>query len=193
MKTLRSVSRTLVLATAFGLAAALFAGPPAMADSATDDGSDTGGWTGVIEDSPTVVNDFTGTGAAPDYLDYEENTAVPNPDSVTSRACTNAVDVGVTLLSGTTVKGQGSWTRCDDSINEVQVDLMRSTQYGWGVFIQQVVHFNSPASFGSWIDNVSSSCSGLGKQEWYVRVRAWNTADVLVTDKTSNHIVTNCS
>lgn len=138
----------------------------------------------------------TFTPPAPEYVLNPPLTPKPGTDALkpgaAAAACSTAVDIGYTILSGTTVKGQGSWTRCNTDLQRVIVNLWRSSWYNSGIFYQEVIHDNNPANYGSWIDNVQKSCAGSGLQQWYTTIDTYNLSGTLTAHKQSNTLLVNC-
>ncbi len=116
-------------------------------------------------------------------------TPVSEADIAAGIACANAVDVGFTIRSGYKVKGQGSWTKCNDSVNRIEMKLRYSRPIGPYTMQQYTAN---PANFGSFTVNLEAVCSGSGTRTWFVDVFAYNAAGTLTASKRSNLLTTNC-
>ncbi|WP_248959836.1 hypothetical protein [Sphaerisporangium perillae] len=119
-------------------------------------------------------------------------TAATGQSGDISVLCNNAVDIGYTIWNppgDTTVRGSGSWTRCDGTFSKIEIVLWKQIVGSWYTSAQ-ILTFD-PADFGAHKADVGKPCDG--NRRWYTTIKAYNTAGDVIISKQSNQILANCA
>jgi len=88
------------------------------------------------------------------------------PAGTAQAACTPALDIGLTIKSGTQVKGSGSYTKCSSTDpNWYWIEITLEEQQGL-LWARRSSVTLRPAALGSAARTVSASCAGHGTDNW---------------------------
>jgi hypothetical protein len=93
------------------------------------------------------------------------------------------MDIGLTIKSGTNIKGSGSWTKCSSSVYGFDIVLQRASGGYW--VNESVLRFR-PAASGSRAYTVTKSCYNTGLQDWRTSIRQVRSDGSIVAQKVSN-------
>jgi hypothetical protein len=112
--------------------------------------------------------------------------AEPTGGATAALDCTNAVVPVSTVYSGL-IYGEARWTKCDNSINRVKVDLW-AYKLNFGKIMDSKDH--NPANFGSGSAIVlATPCAlGSGVIRWQTQIRSWNSSGVLTSSRWTNSV-----
>lgn len=105
--------------------------------------------------------------------------------------CTNAVDIGYTTWNppSPTIRGTGSWTRCDNTFTKIQIMLFKEVAFGFYTSVDHRTY--NPADFGAHSTTVAQPCDS--NRRWYTTITAWDRAGDVVMEKQSNTVLANCA
>jgi hypothetical protein len=116
----------------------------------------------------------------------------PPKTAAAAAACTEAVDVGLTVKSGSYIKGSASYTRCAGSLTlwGIRVDLNKV----YGPFGRPVkTWMRGPAPAGPHSIGLSFYCGGSGVHTYYTTIASYNIGWAGVTNyKRSNYLRVRC-
>jgi hypothetical protein len=122
------------------------------------------------------------------------STATPKATAPAVAACTTHVDIGLTVKSGSYIKGSASYTKCNIELQSVLVQLNR-VQGAFGV--PKKTWFRNPAPYGAHSIGLSYYCGGSGTYTYYTTITTYLPpgipgASIVTNYKRSNYLRVRC-